>query len=163
VATTDFFHRASRVAASSGISFFLLGGTEATLRKAEERIHQLYPTLDLRGWHCGFFAPENTKDVLSKIRAAHPDIVWVGLGRPKQEAFCVCHRDALRGSAWLKTCGGLFKFLSGEMDRAPQWVQSLGMEWAHRLMLEPGRLFWRYAKTNVDAIWLLALHTGDES
>jgi exopolysaccharide biosynthesis WecB/TagA/CpsF family protein len=163
VATSDLFHHAARMAASCGISFFLLGGTEATLCRAAERIRARYPTLDLRGWRAGYFADEDTKDVLREIRAAQPDILWVGLGRPKQEAFCVRHRDALRGVTWLKTCGGLFKFLSGEMVRAPPWIQSLGLEWAHRLALEPKRLWWRYASTNVDSIWLMARHTADES
>jgi exopolysaccharide biosynthesis WecB/TagA/CpsF family protein len=161
VATTDFFDHAARVASASQISFFLLGGTEATLARTEERVRACFPKLDLRGTHTGYFGASNEAQLVAQIRAAEPDVLWVGLSRPRQEAFCVRNRKALRGVAWLKTCGGLFRFLSGETRRAPTWMQSLGLEWSHRLMLEPRRLFWRYATTNVDAIWLMARQTRD--
>jgi N-acetylglucosaminyldiphosphoundecaprenol N-acetyl-beta-D-mannosaminyltransferase len=161
VATSDFFEHAAKAASAARVSFFLLGGTEATLATTEERMRTRFPKLDLRGTHCGYFSDDDEKRVVAKIRAAEPDVVWVGLGRPRQEAFCVRNRNALRGVAWLKTCGGLFRFLSGEVSRAPRWVQVLGMEWAHRVMLEPRRLFWRYATTNIDAIWLMARRTHD--
>jgi N-acetylglucosaminyldiphosphoundecaprenol N-acetyl-beta-D-mannosaminyltransferase len=161
VATSDFFHYAAHVAAEAGFSFYLLGGHEETLHKANERVQKLYPKLELRGMNSGYFTDDEAPGVLRRIRDCHPDVVWVGLGRPKQEAFCVRYREALRGVAWLKTCGGLFSFLAGEKARAPNWVQGIGLEWAHRLILEPRRLFWRYAVTNIHSLYHLACHTRD--
>jgi exopolysaccharide biosynthesis WecB/TagA/CpsF family protein len=161
VATTDFFDHAATVAESSQLSFFLLGGTEITLAQTRERITERFPRLDVRGSHPGYFSDEEEKQLVAKIRDLEPDVLWVGLSRPRQEAFCVRNRRALRGVAWLKTCGGLFRFLSGEIRRAPGWMQTLGLEWSHRLMMEPRRLFWRYATTNVDSMWLMARQTRD--
>ena len=63
------------------------------------------------------------------------------------------------GIAWVKTCGGLFNFLSASRPRAPMWMQRAGLEWLYRMALEPRRLFWRYLTTNLDAIWQILRKT----
>jgi N-acetylglucosaminyldiphosphoundecaprenol N-acetyl-beta-D-mannosaminyltransferase len=77
------------------------------------------------------------------LRAAGPDIVFVGLGFPKQERLVERLRLELPRS-WFVSCGVSFSFVSGEIPRAPRWVQRAGLEWLHRLVHEPRRLFRRY-------------------
>lgn len=161
VATTDFIHDAARAAAKHGLSFYMLGGSEEANRKTTAALKRRYPGLRIAGRHHGYFGPDEEAAVLDDIREKAPDILWVGLGRPRQEAFCVRNRERLRGVTWLKTCGGLFDFLSGSHRRAPAWLQRLGLEWLHRTFREPRRLMWRYTTTNLHATYLMLRHTRD--
>jgi N-acetylglucosaminyldiphosphoundecaprenol N-acetyl-beta-D-mannosaminyltransferase len=77
------------------------------------------------------------------LAAARPDIVFVGLGFPKQERLIDAVADTLP-AGWFLGVGVSFSFVSGEIDRAPRWMRRLGLEWAHRMVQEPGRLFKRY-------------------
>ncbi len=162
VATTDFFHDAAAVAVREGLRFFLLGGTAEVNAAALERVRALHPGLQVEGRN-GYFRPDEEEGVIETIRLARPDVVWIGLGVPREQAFALKLKRALAedGVTWIKTCGGLFDFLSGRNARAPQWVQDAGLEWAWRTMLEPRRLFMRYAVTNIHAIWLMAKHRRD--
>lgn len=160
VATTDFFHVAARHAASAGMSFFLLGGEERENRAAAERVQAMYPTLRLAGRHHGYFGEADESALAAEITAAGTDVLWVGMGVPREHRFIARNRDRLAGVTWIKSCGGLFKFLSGQDRRAPQWMQDAGLEWLFRLSLEPRRLVSRYAVTNCHAIYLMYKHRG---
>ncbi len=159
IATTDFFHDAARVGEREGMSFFLLGATPEANAAALERVRAAYPGLRTEGRH-GYFDPGEEAAVIEEIRRAKPDVVWVGLGVPREQAFALRLREALAedGVTWIKTCGGLFDFLSGRNARAPRFVQDIGFEWLWRTALEPRRLFKRYAVTNLQAIRLMAKH-----
>jgi N-acetylglucosaminyldiphosphoundecaprenol N-acetyl-beta-D-mannosaminyltransferase len=153
VATTDFFHDAAAAATQHGISFFLLGATREENKKAVSKIRDLYPELKIAGYHHGFFDADEENKILREIRVSRTDILWVGLGIPREHEFIMRNRYKLRGVAWAKSCGGLFNFLSGTNRRAPKWMQVAGLEWSHRVMLEPKRLLWRYFSTNGHAIY----------
>ena len=92
-------------------------------------------------------------------RSLKPDIVWLCLGVPHEQAFYWRWRRELDGVGIVKTGGGLINFLSGTRRRAPRLVQSVGLEWLFRLSLEPRRLFWRYALTNPHSLMLLLTST----
>ncbi|HMR33239.1 MAG TPA: WecB/TagA/CpsF family glycosyltransferase [Geminicoccaceae bacterium] len=158
VATTDFFHVAAGRAAEAGMSFYLLGGSEEDNRTAVERVRAAYPGLRIAGRRNGYFARGEEAAITDEIVAAGTDVLWVGLGVPLEHDFIVRNRRRLTGVTWIKTCGGLFKFLSGRDPRAPRWMQGLGLEWLFRLAREPGRLFTRYAYTNCHAIYLMYKH-----
>lgn len=160
IATTDFFHDAARAAQEAGMSFYLLGASEAVIQKTVTEIKKLYPTLKIAGFRNGYFDDSERDEVIAGIRAASPDIVWVGMGTPRQHAFAVYARDHLQGVTWIKTCGGLFDFISGRNSRAPVWMQTAGFEWLYRLCLEPRRLFRRYLTTNFHAVYLLLTRSG---
>lgn len=97
----------------------------------------LSPTVGERG--------ESSHDVVDAINTAKPDIVWVGLGSPKQEFWMAAHRDKLNAPV-LVGVGAAFDFLSGAKPQAPAWVQRAGLEWLFRLLTEPRRLWRRYAE-----------------
>lgn len=134
---------------------YFLGATEEENAAAVANMRVLYPGLRITGRHHGYFTLEEEPDIIADIAAARPDILWVALGIPREDQFVVRNRARLHGITWIKTCGGLFNFLSGRNRRAPKWMCDSGLEWLYRPMLEPRRLAWRYATTNVHAIWLM--------
>ena len=83
------------------------------------------------------------REIVSEINAAQPDIVWVGLGTPKQERWMADHLERLNASVLIGV-GAAFDFLSGTKAQAPRWLQQNGLEWAFRLATEPRRLWKRY-------------------
>lgn len=161
VATTDFFHDVALEAEVSGMRFYLFGASEEVNAAAAEEVKRLYPKLRIAGRRNGYFQPSQEMEIVEEIRAARTDVLWVALGRPKQEQFCIRNREHLRGVTWVKTCGGLFDFLSGEASRAPMWMQHAGLEWLYRTAQEPRRLFWRYLTTNPYALWRMLMYTGE--
>ena len=158
-ATTDFFHDAAEKAAASGMSFYLLGASAEVIEQAVAVIRRQYPSLALAGYRDGFFTDADLDAVVTEILAVRPDVLWVGVGRPRQERLAIELRDRLTGVTWIKTCGGLFDFLSGRASRAPDWMQRFGLEWLYRMGREPRRLFWRYAVTNPHAIYRMLVAT----
>src|SRR5437763_1204962 len=105
------------------------------------------PELKIVGTYCprrGFQDDaERMRELTRAVVSAKPDIVFVALGSPKQERLIERLRDRLPGAWWLGV-GISFSFLAGNVRRAPHWMRTLGMEWMHRLVQEPVRLFKRY-------------------
>lgn len=160
VATTDLFHDTARLAQQRRVRFFLLGATDFTVELVTQRVRALYPELELVGHRGGYLRHEEEARVIEDINNARPDILWLGLGVPREQEFAFRHRDRLCGVGLIKTCGGLFDFLSGKNSRAPDWMQVAGLEWAYRTYLEPRRLAGRYLMTNPHAALLLLTRTG---
>lgn len=154
VATTDFFHDAAQAAIKEGLSFYFLGGTATQHDAALAQIRKLYPALRISGARHGYFTSDQVPAICDEIVRAGTDVLWLGLGKPRQEAFAHASRARLRGVGWIKTCGGLFDFLAGRR-RAPEWMQAAGLEWLHRMAQEPQRLTQRYLLTNLHALWRL--------
>lgn len=159
IATTDFFHDAAEAAETHGLRFYMLGATEAQNRAAVEAIKAAYPRVEIVGSRNGYFAPSENDAVCEEIRNSGADVLWVALGKPRQEFWSIQNRDKLRGVGWIKTCGGLYAFLAGDAPRAPQWMQRCGLEWAYRGAQEPRRLGWRYLTTNPYSVYRLLRHT----
>ena len=153
ICTTDFFHDAARAAMREKISFFLLGGSEAQNKAVCEAIQSQYPDLRIAGHHHGFVEEQDDEDLCAAIVTSGADVLWVAMGKPKQELWCVRNRHRLGGVGWIKTCGGLFAFLTNEVSRAPIWMQKWGLEWLYRTTQEPRRLAWRYLLTNPHSLY----------
>lgn len=153
VATTDFFHDAAKAAQRAEVSFFMLGGSEEENTAACAAVGRLYPRLKVAGRYHGYFADTANAEVCRSIVASGAEVLWVALGKPRQEFWSVENRERLCGVAWIKTCGGLYAFLAGRSRRAPLWMQHVGLEWAFRAAQEPSRLGWRYLVTNPHAMW----------
>ena len=156
VATTDWFHAAAKAASRHGIRFFILGASKRMNELAIQRIRILYPYLQLAGARDGYFDRDRIADVAAQIAATRPDILWIGVGNPEQLLLAHRFKTLIPSLTWVRTCGGLFDFLSGLRSRAPQALQAAGLEWAYRMALEPKRLGWRYATTNVTAAMAMA-------
>ena len=134
-------------AASSGRTIFLLGGDPGIAERAAERLSSDHAGLTVAGWHFPPFGFEKDPDAMLEIRAtlaaASPDIVFVGLGFPKQEQLILSLHEEFP-EIWFVACGGGLTMAAGEVARAPGWAQRSGLEWTHRLVKEPRRLVRRY-------------------
>jgi N-acetylglucosaminyldiphosphoundecaprenol N-acetyl-beta-D-mannosaminyltransferase len=147
VAGSSMIHTLSIAAAKTGRSVFFLGGNPGAADRAADELRQDNPGLKVAGTYCPPFGfdknaveVENIRKILAETK---PDIIYVGLGFPKQERLIEQLRSALP-LAWFLGIGISFSFVAGEVKRAPQWMQKLGLEWVHRMIQEPGRLFKRY-------------------
>jgi N-acetylglucosaminyldiphosphoundecaprenol N-acetyl-beta-D-mannosaminyltransferase len=137
----------SAAAAESGSTIFLLGGNPGTAELAVDELTERNPGLTVAGTLCPPFGferdPEWRERIERTLLEADPDIVYVGLGFPKQERLIRELRRRLP-RAWFLSCGISFSFVAGEIQRAPVLVQRLGLEWLHRMVQEPRRLVRRY-------------------
>lgn len=124
-------------------SLYLLGAEPGIAEAAGRLFAERFPQVRIVGARDGFFPAESEADVAAAIAALRPDILLVALGNPRQELFIARHFEAL-GAKAVFGVGALFDFTAGKVVRAPVWVQRLRLEWAFRLMQEPGRLVRRY-------------------
>lgn len=159
ISTTDFFHDAANVAQAEGLKFFMLGASERQNKAAVDAITEQYPKLKIVGRHHGYFKDSQDDAICEMVRKSEADVLWIALGKPRQEEWCLRNREKLRGVGWLKTCGGLYAFLAEDVPRAPRWMQRRGLEWFFRLMNDPRRLALRYLSTNPYALYRLIRHT----
>ncbi len=147
VAGSDLISSLSIAAAKRGRSIFLLGGDPGAAAGAAEILRQRAPGLNVTGTYVPPYGFETKTEEMSKLivalTEAKPDIIWVALGSPKQEILINRIRPMLPESWWLGV-GISFSFLTGEVKRAPRWLQVIGLEWLHRVFQEPKRLFRRY-------------------
>lgn len=155
IATTDLIHSVAKKAELTGTNFYLLGASAEVNLAARQALNEAYPRLNVVGGHHGYFSPNESDAVINDIIACKTDILWVGLGIPREQQFVRQNIGRLQGVAVIKTAGGLFDFLSGKNSRAPQWMQDIGFEWLYRLMLEPRRLAKRYLLTNPIALYAM--------
>lgn len=135
---------------------FFYGGTEDVLDKMVQRLPGQY-RLTIAGSYSppfGAIDPDAMRRDAALINRAAPDIVWVGLGHPKQERWMHQSRDLLDAPI-LAGVGAAFDFLAGEKREAPGWMQRVGLQWLHRLLSEPRRLWKRYLVGNSLFVLLL--------
>lgn len=147
VAGSDLVISLSAAAAREGRKLFFLGGTPGTADGAADVLREEYPNIQIVGTYCppmGFEkSDQQIAAIIAAIAKASPDLVYVCLGSPKQEQLI--HRiRPIAPNAWWLGLGNSFSFLCGDVHRAPRWMQRLGVEWVHRLLQEPRRLFKRY-------------------
>ncbi|MHB1255740.1 MAG: WecB/TagA/CpsF family glycosyltransferase, partial [Dethiobacteraceae bacterium] len=126
-------------AATRGWKIFLLGAPPGISQEVARGWELKYPGLQVVGHHHGYFKEEEEAQVVSKISAAAPDLLFVAMGSPRQEQFIVNNRAVL-GAPVCMGVGGSFDVLSGRKKRAPVWMQRIGLEWSYRLLLEPRRI-----------------------
>ena len=143
---------------------YFYGSTQETLRMLKENLERKYTELQIVGMYSPPFSPlsfEEDNEVVAKINEVKPDIVWVGLGAPKQEIWMAEHQGKI--DALMIGVGAGFDYHAGLLKRAPEWMQNSNLEWLYRLMQEPGRLFSRYWKTNWSFIWNAYIKIGRAS
>lgn len=136
-------------AARTGESIYLYGSTPETLLALQARLLSRWPTLRIAGAHAPPFRPATAGEdaaVIERIHQSGAGTVWVSLGCPKQELWMAAHRGQLR--AVMIGVGAAFDFHAQTIARAPRWMRDHGLEWLHRLLSEPRRLWRRYLVTN---------------
>ena len=133
-----------------GDRHFFYGGAEGVADLLVEKLKTHIPDLNVAGTYCPPFrqlTPEEDAEIVDLINKAKPDIIWIGLGAPKQEYWMRDHLDKL-APAVLVGIGAAFDFHAGIKRQAPRWIQRSGFEWLFRFLLEPRRLWKRYVINN---------------
>jgi N-acetylglucosaminyldiphosphoundecaprenol N-acetyl-beta-D-mannosaminyltransferase len=140
------------------ISVYFLGAKPGVASQAANNALAKYPGLEVVGVQDGYFPESDLPTVLSRIRAAKPDILLVAMGTPLQETWIDHHSSQLPGIICIGV-GGLFDFMAECVPRAPQLIRHLGSEWIWRLLMEPRRLWQRYTIGNLVYLWVLLTFT----
>lgn len=132
------------------LKHFFLGGAPSTLEKLEKRFSEDNPTACVVGSYSPPFG-EWPADEFEKIKGlivnSGANLIWVGLGCPKQERWIAKHKGEFPAGCYFGI-GAAFAFHAGEVQQAPSWIQKSGLEWLYRLSVEPNRLYIRYLKFN---------------
>jgi N-acetylglucosaminyldiphosphoundecaprenol N-acetyl-beta-D-mannosaminyltransferase len=137
-----------------GIRHFLFGSTPEVLANLEQRLQQRFPEAKIVGTLSPPFRPLSDAEeaaIVDQILASDAQIVWVGLGLPKQDEW-MCRNTARLEPCLAMGVGAAFDFLSGAKRRAPLWMRRHGLEWMHRMGSEPRRLGGRYLSTNSEFV-----------
>jgi N-acetylglucosaminyldiphosphoundecaprenol N-acetyl-beta-D-mannosaminyltransferase len=142
----DLLERVMAEAARRGWSQYFYGGADGVVEQLRDNFVGRHPELLVAGVHSPPYRVLTEAEdaaIVDRINKAAPDIIWIGLGAPKQERWMAEHRDRL-DAAILIGVGAAFDFHTNRLDRAPLWMQRSGLEWSFRLAKEPRRLWRRY-------------------
>jgi len=155
----DFMLELCRNSVASGYRHFLYGGGPGTAERLRERLERLAPGIRIVGAYTPPFRPLSPAEedrLIAGIARARPDIFWVGLSTPKQERFMARMVDRLDTRLMIGV-GAAFDLHAGLRRDAPAWMKSCGLQWLHRFVQEPGRLWRRYLSNNPQFVWQIAL------
>ncbi|MFC1481908.1 WecB/TagA/CpsF family glycosyltransferase [Candidatus Neomarinimicrobiota bacterium] len=147
--------------ASEGYRHFFYGGKEGVAELLTIRMEEEYPGIEIVGSYYPPFRPltgDEGNDVIDQINRSGADIVWVGLGCPKQDFWMAHFRDRLEAPILIGVGAG-FDFLSGEKPLAPKFIQNSGFEWFYRMLSEPMRLGRRYMRIVPKFIFLILMES----
>jgi N-acetylglucosaminyldiphosphoundecaprenol N-acetyl-beta-D-mannosaminyltransferase len=143
--------------AELGYRHFFYGAGEGVAALLAERLKRRFPGLIVAGTYSPPFrklSAEEDEQVVALINETRPDIVWVGLGAPKQERWMAEHAGRLHAPVMIGV-GAAFDFHAGTKRQSPRWMQRSGLEWFFRLATEPRRLWWRYLRNHPVFLWRL--------
>lgn len=145
-----------------GYSLYFLGAKPGIALAAAQNLRARFPRLQIVGVHHGYFDRRGSENenIIQEINLLRPNIVVVGLGMPHQEEWIKDNIERLNVNVFLSG-GACFDFVSGNTPRAPNWMSRCGLEWLHRLMLEPKRLWKRYVMGNPLFLWRILLQSID--
>jgi N-acetylglucosaminyldiphosphoundecaprenol N-acetyl-beta-D-mannosaminyltransferase len=155
----DLMLRLCDLSAQLGYTHYCYGGAKGIPELLAERLTARTPGLRVVGGYSPPYRPltvEEDGEIVDRINATGADVVWVGLGTPKQDLWMASHRDRLSAPV-LIGIGAAFDFHTGRKPQAPRWMQRSGLEWLFRLLTEPRRLWKRYVINNPLFIALVLL------
>jgi N-acetylglucosaminyldiphosphoundecaprenol N-acetyl-beta-D-mannosaminyltransferase len=153
----DFLLAMCERSSAKGYRSFFYGGKDGVPEQLAATLERRFPGLLVVGTYSPPFRPlsaDERSEVAAMIRAAEPDLVWVGLSTPKQERWMAELCPLLDGPVLLGV-GAAFDIHSGNLRQAPGWIQRSGLEWLFRLVMEPRRLWRRYLSNNPRFLWAI--------
>lgn len=143
-------------ARDNGLRHYFYGGTPETIETLSVKLREKYPHLQIAGMVSPPFralTQEEDEAAIAAMNDSDADIIWVGLGAPKQENWMNQHKGKV--NAVMIGVGAGFDYHAGTIKRAPMWMQKASLEWLYRLLQDPKRLIGRYLKTNLKYLWLI--------
>lgn len=144
-------------AAELGWPVYFLGAQPDVVQRVVEVEVARHQGLIVAGFRDGYWNADEEDEVVGKVAAACPEVLFLAIPSPAKEEFLARHRDQL-SIPFVMGVGGSFDVVAGVTSRAPLWMQRFGLEWVHRLILEPRRMFKRYLVGNSKFILLVARH-----
>jgi N-acetylglucosaminyldiphosphoundecaprenol N-acetyl-beta-D-mannosaminyltransferase len=148
-----------RHSVARGYRHFLYGGNEGVAEELASNLLRRFPGLNIVGTYTPPFRPLDTheeQELVARIAACKPDVMWIGLSTPKQERFMAQYLSRL-DTCLMVGVGAAFDIHTGRIQDAPPWIKSAGLQWLHRLIQEPGRLWRRYLINNPKFLCYIAL------
>jgi N-acetylglucosaminyldiphosphoundecaprenol N-acetyl-beta-D-mannosaminyltransferase len=140
----EMVNRIAALAAERGARVFFLGAREGIAERAAAALKSRDSRLEIAGCYAGSPAPEEEDDIVARVNAANPKILFVAYGPPKQELWIALNAARLNATVAMGV-GGTFDTLAGIVPRAPQWIRKAGFEWTYRLLREPRRFRRQFA------------------
>jgi N-acetylglucosaminyldiphosphoundecaprenol N-acetyl-beta-D-mannosaminyltransferase len=138
---------------------YLYGGAPGVAQQLAQTLLKRHPGLQIVGTYCPPFRPLSSteqNDLLDDVSRLQPDIIWVGLSTPKQEVFMAEYLSRLATTLMIGV-GAAFDFHTGRISDSPTWAKQMGLQWLHRLVQDPRRLWRRYLLNNPPFVWNAAL------
>lgn len=139
----DMFQELIAVAAEKDYGVYLFGAEEEVVSEVKRIFEERYQNLRIVGYRNGYFTEADEPKMVSEMAASGADMMFVAFSSPKKEYWVHKYLDEL-GIPFVMGVGGSFDIVAGKTDRAPQWMQKIGMEWFYRFIQEPGRMWRRY-------------------
>jgi N-acetylglucosaminyldiphosphoundecaprenol N-acetyl-beta-D-mannosaminyltransferase len=155
VTGVDLLTELLAVCADEGFKPYFLGATPDVAARAVQQVRETHPSIQFAGVRDGYFSADQERRVVDGIRNSGADCLFIGMPTPRKERFLATYRDELN-VPFIMGVGGALDVLAGHVQRAPAQMQQLGLEWLYRVYQEPGRMWWRYAKTNTLFAGILA-------
>lgn len=134
----DLVHAICQTSQSAGWRIYILGAAPGIAQQAADKLREQYPACHIVGVQHGYFAAVDEPQLIEQIRQAQPDILLVAMGAPRQEIWITKHQAELQIPVAMGI-GGSLDVISGNLKRAPQWMQKLSLEWLYRLIIQPTR------------------------
>jgi N-acetylglucosaminyldiphosphoundecaprenol N-acetyl-beta-D-mannosaminyltransferase len=141
---TDLIPKIIALAASEGKKVFFFGAREGIAASAANKAMLMNPALKVAGVLSGYFTKEEEPEIIRQIKSTAADVLILGMGVPLQEKWADKNRHLLPEVKLIIAGGAILDFMSGNVARAPRWMQQSGTEWIYRLVQEPGRMWRRY-------------------
>ena len=149
-----FYYEMNKLDKRNGKCFFL-GSTDKTLSKIKERAAKEYPNVEIKTYSPPYkpeFSITDSEAMITAVNSFQPDVLFIGLTAPKQEKWAFKNFNQLN-TGHIGCIGAVFDFYAGNINRAPEWMISLGLEWLYRLIKEPQRMWKRYILGNLKFIY----------
>lgn len=143
VAGIDLMQKLVKLSEENGYSIYLLGAKNQVVKQTKDALEKQYPKIIISGIKDGYFKDDEWENVAEEILKCNPDFVFVGITSPKKEYLIEYLQNKGIKSVFMGV-GGSFDVISGNIKRAPIWMQKINLEWLYRVIQEPKRLFKRY-------------------
>lgn len=155
----DLMYQICRLSTDSRYSHFFYGGRPGVAERLKEVMTRKLPGLRVVGVYTppfGRLSSQQETELLNLVAQSKPDVFWVGLSTPKQERFMAEYGSKIQSKIMVGV-GAAFDLHTGLIKDAPRWVKSSGLQWLHRLLQDPRRLWKRYLLNNPRFLWKISL------
>lgn len=154
VAGIDLMLKLVKMAHIEGYRCFFLGARQEVVERVVQILSNQYSEKIIAGFHDGYFKGEEEAQIANNISESQAHILFVAMSSPKKEIFVNKYKNQMNVS-FVMGVGGSFDVIAGVTQRAPVWMQNIGLEWFYRFLQEPARMWRRYLFGNIKFIWLV--------